>query len=87
KYDAIIAIGTIIKGQTQHFKNIAHDTTSNLAKISIKNLIPITLGLLITDNIEQSLDRSGAKMGNKGSEAALSALEMINIIKKIKNIK
>ncbi|MBZ2279905.1 6,7-dimethyl-8-ribityllumazine synthase, partial [Buchnera aphidicola] len=49
KYDAIIAIGTIIKGQTQHFKNIAHDTTSNLAKISIKNLIPITLGLLITD--------------------------------------
>ncbi|MDE5286117.1 MAG: 6,7-dimethyl-8-ribityllumazine synthase, partial [Buchnera aphidicola] len=60
------------------------DTTSNLAKISIEYLIPITLGFVITDNIEQSIDRSGAKMGNKGSEAALSALEMINIMKKIK---
>ncbi|WP_422667357.1 6,7-dimethyl-8-ribityllumazine synthase [Buchnera aphidicola] len=84
KYDAIIAIGTIIKGNTYHFKNIANDTTSTLLKISTKYCIPITLGLLITENIEQSIERSGCKMGNKGSEAALSALEMINVMKKIK---
>jgi len=86
KYDAIIAIGTIIKGKTDHFKYIANDTYSNLSKISIQNSIPITLGILTTENIQQSIERSGTKMGNKGSEAALAALEMINIMKKLKKI-
>ncbi|CAL4324659.1 6,7-dimethyl-8-ribityllumazine synthase [Buchnera aphidicola] len=86
KYDAIIAIGTIIQGSTHHFKNISYDTTSSLSKISTKYFIPITLGLLITENIQQSFERSGSKMGNKGSEAALAALEMINVMKKLKKI-
>lgn len=85
--DAIITIGTIIKGQTEHFRHIANETYNNLSKISTKYLIPITLGILTTDNIEQSIERAGSKMGNKGYEAALTTLEMINIIKKIKKIK
>ncbi|CAL4325302.1 6,7-dimethyl-8-ribityllumazine synthase [Buchnera aphidicola] len=86
KYNAIIAIGTIIQGSTDHFKYIASDVYSNLSKISTKYFIPITLGVLITKNIQQSIERSGTKMGNKGSEAALAALEMINIMKKLKKI-
>lgn len=86
KYDAIIAIGTIIKGSTDHFKHIANDTYSNLSKISTKYFIPITMGILTTENIQQSIERSGTKMGNKGSEAALAALEMINVMKKLKKI-
>ncbi|QCI17841.1 6,7-dimethyl-8-ribityllumazine synthase [Buchnera aphidicola (Acyrthosiphon lactucae)] len=86
KYDAIIAIGTIIKGDTDHFKHIANDTSNSLSRISTQNFLPITLGILTTKNIEQSIERSGTKMGNKGSEAALAALEMINIMKKLKKI-
>lgn len=84
KYNAIIALGTIIKGSTDHFKYIASDTYNSLSKISIKYFIPITLGILTTNNVEQAIERSGLKMGNKGSEAALAALEMINIIEKLK---
>ncbi|ALD15386.1 6,7-dimethyl-8-ribityllumazine synthase [Buchnera aphidicola (Aphis glycines)] len=84
KYDAIITIGTIIKGSTDHFKYISSNVYNNLSKISIKYLIPITLGILTANNLEQSIERSGLKMGNKGSEAALAALEMINIISKLK---
>ncbi|QCO71006.1 6,7-dimethyl-8-ribityllumazine synthase [Buchnera aphidicola] len=86
KYDAIIAIGTIIKGDTDHFKYIAGDTSSNLSRISTQYFLPITLAILTTKNIEQSIERSGTKMGNKGSEAALAALEMINIMKKLKKV-
>ncbi|QIQ41460.1 MAG: 6,7-dimethyl-8-ribityllumazine synthase [Buchnera aphidicola (Aphis urticata)] len=84
KYNAIIAIGTIIKGSTDHFKYIASDTYNNLSKISMKYLIPITLGILTTNNLEESIERAGLKMGNKGAEAALAALEMINIIETLK---
>ncbi|ACL30253.1 6,7-dimethyl-8-ribityllumazine synthase [Buchnera aphidicola] len=86
KYDAIIAIGTIIKGQTDHFKYIANDTSSSLSRISTQYFLPITLGILTTKNIEQSIERSGTKMGNKGSDAALAALEMINVMKKLKKV-
>ncbi|CAL4043714.1 6,7-dimethyl-8-ribityllumazine synthase [Buchnera aphidicola] len=86
KYDAIIALGTIIKGNTSHFMHIAHEVSSGLARISLENNIPISFGILTTDNIEQAIERSGAKMGNKGIEAALCALEMINIIQTIKKI-
>ncbi|CAL4325252.1 6,7-dimethyl-8-ribityllumazine synthase [Buchnera aphidicola (Protaphis terricola)] len=84
KYQAIIAIGTVIKGKTDHFKYISSNTYQNLSKISIKYSIPITLGILTTNNLKESIERSGLKMGNKGSEAALAALEMINIMEKIK---
>jgi 6,7-dimethyl-8-ribityllumazine synthase len=86
KYDAIIAIGTIIQGDTDHFKYIASDTSSSISRISTKYCLPITLGILTTKNIKQSIDRCGAKMGNKGSEAALAALEMINVMKKLEKV-
>lgn len=81
KYHGIIALGTIIKGETIHFDKLATDITSQISNISIKNNIPIALGILMTENIEQAMHRSGTKLGNKGSEAALTVLEMINIIK------
>ncbi|CAL4324124.1 6,7-dimethyl-8-ribityllumazine synthase [Buchnera aphidicola] len=84
KYDSIIALGTIIKGNTPHYKSIANPIFSNLSYLSIKNEIPILIGILITKTIEQAIERAGTKLGNKGSEAAISALEMVNLIKKIK---
>ena len=84
KYNAIIALGTIIKGNTSHSIYISQEVSAGLAKVSLKHNIPISFGILTTDNIEQAIERSGSKMGNKGIEAALCALEMINIIKKIK---
>ncbi|WP_367677312.1 6,7-dimethyl-8-ribityllumazine synthase [Buchnera aphidicola] len=85
KYHGIIALGTIIKGETIHFDKLATDIISKISNISIKNNIPIALGILMTENIEQAINRSGTKLGNKGSEAALTVLEMINIIKIIQN--
>ncbi|WP_343153444.1 6,7-dimethyl-8-ribityllumazine synthase [Buchnera aphidicola (Mindarus keteleerifoliae)] len=84
KYDAIITLGTIIKGKTPHYKSIVNPIFSNLSNISIKNKIPILLGILITNTVEQAIERAGTKLGNKGSETAYAALEMINLIKKIK---
>ncbi|WP_343128091.1 6,7-dimethyl-8-ribityllumazine synthase [Buchnera aphidicola (Takecallis taiwana)] len=81
KYNGIIALGTIIKGETVHFDKLATDITAQISNISIKNNIPIALGILMTENIEQAIHRSGTKLGNKGIEAALTILEMINIIK------
>ncbi|QCI16117.1 6,7-dimethyl-8-ribityllumazine synthase [Buchnera aphidicola] len=86
KYHAIIAIGTIIQGETDHFKYLASDTSNNLAKISTQYFLPVTLGILTTKNIQQAIERSGSKMGNKGSEAALAALEMINVMKNLKEM-
>ncbi|QCI26197.1 6,7-dimethyl-8-ribityllumazine synthase [Buchnera aphidicola] len=83
KYHGIIALGTIIKGETIHFHTLSSDITTKISNISIKTNIPIALGILMTENIEQAIHRSGAKLGNKGSEAALTILEMINVIKNI----
>lgn len=79
----IITLGTIIKGETIHFEQISANIISQLSSISIKYNIPITLGILITETIEQAINRAGVKLGNKGTEAALAILEMINIIKYI----
>ncbi|QCI22458.1 6,7-dimethyl-8-ribityllumazine synthase, partial [Buchnera aphidicola] len=84
KYDAIIVIGTVIKGKTDHFKYISSDTNNSLLAISTTYLIPITSAILTTNNIEQSIERSGTKMGNKGTQAALAALEMINVMNNLK---
>ncbi|WP_343182713.1 6,7-dimethyl-8-ribityllumazine synthase [Buchnera aphidicola] len=83
KHHGIITIGTIIKGETIHFEHLTSSITHNILNISVKNNIPIALGILMTNNIEQAINRSGNKLGNKGSEAATTILEMINIIKKI----
>jgi len=83
KYDAIIALGTIIKGNTTHFMHITNQIHANLSAISMNNNIPISIGVITADNIEQAIERAGTKLGNKGKEATLSALETINILQTI----
>lgn len=87
KYEAIIALGTIIRGETSHFKFISNAANRGLSNIILKHKIPVSLGLLHTDNINQAIDRSGNKLGNYGSHAAMTALEMINLLKLIRSIK
>ncbi len=81
---AIICLGTIIKGGTEHYSYIASEVTKGIANTSLKTGIPIIFGVLTTDNIEQAIERAGTKAGNKGWDAALSAIEMVNLYKSIK---
>ena len=80
KYDAIIALGTVIRGGTPHFEFVANECNKGLAQVSMDFDVPVAFGVLTTDSIEQAIERAGTKMGNKGSEAALSALEMVNVM-------
>nr|WP_218057065.1 6,7-dimethyl-8-ribityllumazine synthase [Gilliamella apicola] len=84
KYDAIVALGTVIRGSTAHFDFVAGESSSGLLSASLDNTIPVGFGILTTESIEQAIERAGTKAGNKGAEAALTALEMLNIIKAIK---
>lgn len=83
-YNAIIALGAIIRGSTAHFEFIASECSSGLAAVARESELPIAFGVLTTENIEQAIERAGTKTGNKGAEAALTALEMINVLKAIK---
>ncbi|PMP66719.1 MAG: 6,7-dimethyl-8-ribityllumazine synthase [Thermodesulfobacterium geofontis] len=83
KIDAILCLGTIIRGATPHFEYIAAETSKGIAQVMLETGIPIIFGILTTDTIEQAIERAGTKAGNKGAEAALAALEMVNLIKKI----
>jgi len=83
KFDAIIALGAVIRGGTPHFDFVAGECNKGLAQVSLDAGIPIAFGVLTTDSIEQAIERSGTKAGNKGSEAALSALEMVNVVSAI----
>lgn len=80
KFDAIIAIGAVIRGGTPHFDFVAGECNKGLAQVSLEYGIPVSFGVITTDTIEQAIERSGTKAGNKGSEAAHSALEMVNVI-------
>jgi 6,7-dimethyl-8-ribityllumazine synthase len=83
KYDALIAIGVVIRGGTPHFEYVAGECTKGIGQVSLQNDVPIAFGVLTVDSIEQAIERSGTKAGNKGAEAALSAIEMINVLKQI----
>ena len=83
RYDAIICLGCVIRGATPHFEYIAMDVTKGIAHLSLENEIPISFGVLITDTIEQAIERAGTKVGNKGFDAAMSAIEMANLMKEI----
>ena len=83
KYDAIIALGAVIRGGTPHFDYVAGECTKGLAQVSLNTGLPITFGVLTVDSIEQAIERSGTKAGNKGAEAASTALEMVSLIKNI----
>jgi 6,7-dimethyl-8-ribityllumazine synthase len=79
-YDAIIALGAVIRGGTPHFEHVAGECTKGIAQVSLSHSIPIAFGVLTVDSIEQAIERSGTKAGNKGAEAALSALEMVSLL-------
>lgn len=84
RYDAIIALGAVIRGGTPHFEYVAGECTKGLATVSLKYDIPIGFGVLTVDSIEQAIERAGTKAGNKGGEAAISIIEMINLLNEIK---
>ncbi len=83
KFDAIVALGTVIRGGTAHFEYVAGEASSGLGKVAMDAEIPVAFGVLTTENIEQAIERAGTKAGNKGAEAALTALEMVNLIQQI----
>lgn len=81
KYSAIITLGAIIKGSTPHFDFVSAELSKGIAQVSLQTEIPVIFGVLTTDNIEQAIERAGTKAGNKGSDAAKSAIEMVNLLK------
>lgn len=85
KYDVIIALGAVIRGGTPHFDYVAGECTKGLATVSMQHNIPITFGVLTVDTIEQAIERAGTKAGNKGAEAAITAIEMVNLLHKLES--
>jgi 6,7-dimethyl-8-ribityllumazine synthase len=81
KYSAIITLGAIIKGSTPHFDYVSAELSKGIAQVSLQTEIPVISGVLTTDNIDQAIERAGTKAGNKGSDAAKSAIEMVNLFK------
>ena len=84
KYNAIICLGAVIRGATSHFGYVASEVSKGIAAASVESGIPCSFGVLTTDNLEQAIERAGSKSGNKGWDAAMSAIEMANLIPKIK---
>ncbi len=79
KYDAIIALGAVIRGGTPHFEYVAGECVKGLATVSLQYNVPVSFGVLTVDSIEQAIERAGTKAGNKGAEAAMSAIEMVSL--------
>jgi len=82
-YDGIVALGVLIKGDTPHFDYIATETTKGIAQVSLDSQIPVSFGVVTAENLEQAIERCGTKQGNKGFDAALSVIEMVNLFKEI----
>jgi 6,7-dimethyl-8-ribityllumazine synthase len=82
-YDAIIALGAVIRGGTPHFDYVAGECVKGMSQVSLKHGVPIAFGVLTVDTIEQAIERAGTKAGNKGAEATLSAIEMVNLLRQI----
>jgi 6,7-dimethyl-8-ribityllumazine synthase len=85
KYDAIVALGAVIKGATAHFDYVAGECASGLARVSSETGMPIAFGVLTTDTIEQAIERAGTKAGNKGADAAITAIELANLLRRIES--
>lgn len=83
KYDAVICLGAVIRGSTPHFEYVSSEVSKGIANASLDTEIPIIFGVLTTDNIEQAIERAGTKSGNKGYDAAITAIEMANLLKEI----
>ena len=83
KYDAIICLGALIRGETPHFDYIASECTKGIAAIALQAQIPVTYGIITANNVDQAVNRAGVKVGNKGADAALAAIEMVDLYNKI----
>jgi len=83
KFDAIVALGALVRGETPHFDLLAAEVAKGLAHLGMESGIPVIFGVLTTDTVEQAIDRAGAKAGNKGWDAALSAVEMVNLYRRM----
>lgn len=86
KYDAIICLGAVIRGSTPHFDYVAAEASKGIAQVGLSTGVPTIFGVLTTENIEQAIERAGTKIGNKGSDAAVSAIEMVNLLRNIDSI-
>ncbi|MBR6230466.1 MAG: 6,7-dimethyl-8-ribityllumazine synthase [Lachnospiraceae bacterium] len=82
-YDAVICVGAIIRGSTSHYELVCNEVTKGIAQVGLKSGKPVLFGVITTENIEQAIERAGSKAGNKGSECALGAIEMLNLMKQI----
>jgi 6,7-dimethyl-8-ribityllumazine synthase len=85
RYAALIALGCVIRGQTPHFEYVAGECAGGIARIALESGVPVAFGVLTTENAEQAVDRAGGKAGNKGADAALVALEMANLLRRLDN--
>ena len=83
RYSAIICLGTVIRGSTPHFEYIAAEASKGIAHVGLDSGLPVIFGVITADNLEQAIERAGTKMGNKGFDAAVTAIEMANLLKKI----
>ena len=83
KFDAIICLGAVIRGGTPHFDYVASEVSKGIASVSLKHCVPVSFGILTTDSIEQAIERAGTKAGNKGWDAAIGAIEMVNVFKEV----
>ena len=81
KYDAVICLGAVIRGSTDHYNYVCNEVSKGIAAVSLETGVPVMFGVLTTDNIEQAIERAGTKAGNKGYDCALSAIEMVNLIR------
>ena len=85
KYDAVLCLGAVIKGSTSHYDYVCNEVSKGVAQVGLQAGVPVMFGILTTENIEQAIERAGTKAGNKGYDCAVSAIEMINLIKEIEN--
>ena len=83
KYDAVICLGTVIRGQTSHYDYVCNEVSKGIAAVSMETELPVMFGILTTDNIEQAIERAGTKAGNKGYDCALGAIEMVNLLRQL----
>ncbi len=85
KYDAVICLGAVIRGSTSHYDYVCNEVSKGVAAVGLESGIPVLFGVLTTENIEQAIERAGTKAGNKGYDCALSAIEMVNLIREIED--
>ncbi len=85
RYDALIALGAVIRGDTPHFDYVAGECAGGVSRVALESGVPIAFGVLTTETVEQAMDRAGGKAGNKGADAALTAIEMVNLLRRLES--